>query len=373
MQTTQIYYAPASQIRWKQVWSLIALDVAIVISWIAYHKYQPNLLQQFGFKQFAFQLAIVQGIILFLTPPIAGLIADRIRQRSKERLPVINVGINVVSMVFMAVAFTIFVNPTGWITAIFPLMIVLWLVSMNIFHSPAISMVEVFVPVDRLPLVVALLAVVTGLAEATEPIISDVIDFFGAPITFAAGGALVFLTGWLLQKSTQAMEGEPPPSTDPSVPAVVSKLWLVFLLGLGLGAATAFFFNVAPALADAKLPFLAANKIKGNFFVSLLIAGSALLTFPMSWLATKQGTVRMATLGFVGVFTLMGLMYFLSGGILVEASFFLYPFAFSTIAVTALPIAFSNISQAQKVLGVGLFFSGVELVNSIIEVLQAAG
>ncbi|HNT51619.1 MAG TPA: hypothetical protein PKK67_13585, partial [Cyclobacteriaceae bacterium] len=67
--------APKSdQIEWKQLWSLAALYGSIVIGWIAYHNYQPKLLNQFNFTEFAFALVLAQSIILVLTPPIAGKI-----------------------------------------------------------------------------------------------------------------------------------------------------------------------------------------------------------------------------------------------------------------------------------------------------------
>ena len=65
-------------IRWPQILSLVGLDLAILISWIAYHEYQPKLLEQFKFTEFTLALAVLQGLILAATPPVA-------RSRSSPR------------------------------------------------------------------------------------------------------------------------------------------------------------------------------------------------------------------------------------------------------------------------------------------------
>lgn len=360
------------QIKWRQVWSLVALDVAIIISWIAYHKYQPSLLKQFGFADFTFELAIVQGVILFLTPPIAGYFADKIRREKGERLPVVNVGITFVSMVFMVVAFTVFVNPAGWIKFLFPVMVVLWLISMNIFHSPAISTVELFVPPEKLPQVMAIFAVIADLAQSIEPSIVDIIDYFGAPITFAVGGVLVFGTGYFFQKAAKDLvSNEEIHAEFSAFDRETSNYGLVFFLGVGLGVATTFFFNITPDLAEQSLDFVTAEGFKGNHFASILIAVAALVSYPISNVVEQQGVSKMAAIATILCFTLIGGLYFTSG-ILSLSLFIVLPIAFAIMTVSFLPLAFMRLDANNKVLGVGLFFCGVELANSLVEILQAA-
>jgi hypothetical protein len=364
--------SPQDTIQWRQLSALIALDVAIIISWIAYHEYQPKLLAQFKFTEFGLMLKVIQGIILFITPPLAGLIADRIRQQNGNRLPVISVGINFVSMVFMAVAFTVLTEPTGFIRNLFPLMIVLWLMSMNIFHSPAISTVELFVPPQKLPQVAAIFAVIAGLAEALEPSIVDIIDLFGAPITFAVGGILVFVTGYLLQKATKDLTTQSGSESYVGYDSVkTSNFLLVFMLGLGMGIFTAVFFKLFPAWAEMQLPFLQANNFKGSFFISILVGLGAVLSLPLSRQVERYGVEKSALLGFGLASILVLLIYVNLNPYLNLMLYIAFPIAFALISVTALPIAFLNLCNRNKVLGIGLFFSGVELAGSVLEILQA--
>ena len=56
------------------MWSLAALYGSIVIGWIAYQNYQPKLLEKFHFTEYTLFLTLAQGLILVITPPIAGKI-----------------------------------------------------------------------------------------------------------------------------------------------------------------------------------------------------------------------------------------------------------------------------------------------------------
>jgi MFS family permease len=363
---------PSLDIQWKQVVSLIALDIAIIISWIAYHEYQPKLLEQFGFTTFTLQLAIVQGIILFLTPPIAGWASDKLRQKGGERLPVVNIGISAVSMVFMAVAVTIFANPDGIIKMLFPVMIVFWLISMNIFHSPAISTVEMFVPSHKLPQVMAIFTLISDLSQSLEPSIIDLINFFGAPLTFIVGGVLVFSTGWWFQKNARGLADQQ--SQNNTKRAIGeeeqnSNLWAVFLMGTGLGMATTFFFTLFPDWASSRLSFLSDDGFKGSYFISILIAFSAFIALPMSKIVEKLGVLKMSFLGLILCLLLVVGVY-VSTGELAFGMFLLYPLTFALFSVSALPYSFSQINSSQKVFGIGLFFSGIELTSSIVDIIS---
>ncbi|MEM6271777.1 MAG: MFS transporter [Bacteroidota bacterium] len=361
------------RIHWQQVTALIALDVAIIISWIAYNKYQPALLEQFDFTEFAVPLAILQGAILFATPPIAGLLADRMIQRGGNRLPVVTVGINFVSMVFMVVALTVFADPGGVIRLLFPVMVALWLIAMNIFHSPAISAVEMFVPASRLPQVVALFAVIAGMAEALEPSIVDLIEFFGGPLTFAVGGVLVFTSGWWFARSTRNLqalaEAEGIDDHRASYRVAKSNVGRVLLLGIVFGVFTMFFFEVFPGWAEEKLALVQSGRISGNALTSILIAFGAVTAYPMSFLAERLGSERMAILATAaGGLILLGLWQI--AGAASWALFVLFPLTYALSAVSFLPIAFLSLESRHKVFGIGLFFSGVELAPSVWDVFQ---
>ncbi len=357
-------------IHWKQVTSLIALDAAIIISWIAYHKYQPELIKQFSLEAYLVPLLVVQAIILAVTPPLAGWAADRMRRRGLSRLPVIQAGISTVSMIFMAVALTVFIQPTGPVRFILPVLIVFWLISMNIFHSPAISTLELFAPFKNLPQVVALLIIVEDLMYALEPSIVDLITLFGAPLTFVVGGVLILSTGLLMRQTAGQLDTLQQESV-PQKKSASSHYGLILLLGLTFGLCTSLFFNVFPGVLQERIPFLTADGFRGSYFVSALIALAAVVSWPISIWIQRWKLNQVAIVGFILILVLSVGILFIPVAEVVLILAICYPIAFSMVSVSTLPIVFRYLSAPHKVMGIGLFFSGSELPNSLIEIFQA--
>lgn len=357
-------------IRWRAVTSLIFLDLAILISWLAYHEYQPELLKQFGMADMAFPLSILQGIILFITPPIAGLAADRLARKGSNRLPVVTTGINFVSMVFMVVAVTIIAqNPSPFLKLLFPVMVALWLIAMNIFHSPAVSTLETFVPADKMPLVIALFAILANIIAATEPVLVDLINVFGAPVTFAVGGALVFGTGFWFSRAAKQLVAQADSAPAQAAAQQSSSFALVFVLGLLVGGLTTCIYKLFPLWIAADTELSAMIGMEPTWFVSILICVAAVLSYPMGMLAGRVGTRRLAmAAGIVGALTISTLQWVHGTPRLLL--FCLFPLPFAAATVTYLPIAFTRLEKRHLVLGIGVFFSGVELTASLVDIMQ---
>ena len=285
-----------NSIQWKQLWSLAALYGSVVIGWIAYQNYQPKLLEKFHFTDFSFLLMVFQGIILVVTPPIAGRLGDRYRFQQGHRIPIITTGISFAAMVFMAVAFTLFSDPGEIFKWVLPILIVFWLIAMSIFTSPALSTLELFTPVDKLPRAMAILTIVANLIYSLEPVIVDIIDFVGAPITFMAGGAVVFLSGYALKKNSLSLfklhdnkEGRPIAAI--AFDTQKSRFGYIFFLGLALGLPTTIMFNLFPEMLGDKLGLLL-NGVSGKLMLVGILVLSALLSLPISHGVNKIGITK---------------------------------------------------------------------------------
>ena len=148
---------PSQETKWKQVYALALLSAAIGISWIAYHEYQPLILAKFGYSEFGRFLLIAKGVILVAIPPFAGWLSDLMSKRKGQPFLVFSYGIGSTAMVFMIVATMLSQASLGAVGQFLPIMIVLWLISMNVFTSPAISMIDSFAPKEKLPMVAAVL------------------------------------------------------------------------------------------------------------------------------------------------------------------------------------------------------------------------
>lgn len=365
----------SDQIEWKQLWSLAALYGSIVIGWIAYHRYQPKLLNQFNFTEFTLALITVQGIVLVLTPPIAGRIGDRFRfkQGQGHRLPIISSGISFAAMIFMAVAFTLLGNPGEVFRWILPVLIVLWLISMSIFTSPALSTLELFTPVDKLPRAMAILTIVGNLIYSLEPVIVDLIDYLGAPITFMLGGVVVFVSGYALKKNSLSLfnNKNQRPLTDFKFDTQRSNYLYILIMGIALGLTTTVLFNYFPDLLQTNLSGI--TNLEGKWLIVLVLFVTALLSLPVSNYVSRLGAYKSFWWSFL-VNSIALLLLFLTGsGGLTLVFLLVYTVSFTVLSISSLPLAIEKANYFEKVLCVGIFFSGVELPDAIVEIIQAMG
>lgn len=358
------------RIHWKQLWSLAALYASVIIGWIAYQNYQPRLLVQFSFTDFTFLLMAAQGIIIVITPLIAGRLGDRYRFEKGHRLPIITSGISFAAMIFMAVAFTLLANPGEIFRWVLPLLIVFWLVAMSIFTSPALSTLELFTPVDKLPHAMAILTIAGSLVYSLEPVIINIIDYLGPPITFMTGGVAVFLSGYALKKHslglfklTNEREALAAAKND-----VRSPYAFIFFLGLCMGLATTFLFYFVPDFLDQKQGRIFQGD--NNVMVAGMLFFSAMISWPVSHVVSRYGTKPIFFLSMALLVATAGGLYLATATewILVVAAG--YALAFTALSVSALPMAIRRASLSEKVFCVGVFFSGAAVPEGFWEAFQ---
>ena len=350
-------------IKWPEIFSLGFLSVSIAISWIAYHEYQPRLLHDFNLTDMALFLVWVKAIVLVLTPPLAGWLADWLLKKNGKFFILFSVGIGAAAMVFMVVASIIGAGPLGTLKPVLPVMIVLWLISMNTFVSPAYSMIDAFAPKDRLPVVVGFLFLTTELIYALEPMVIHLVEFFGATLTFVVGGVLIAGSGILFQKVAQnEVMAKRAMSLDSTTTTTISKFIPIVVFGLALGLAKAVLVEYIPEVIQFE-------KLSGRVFSLLLLAAAAILGFALSQLLKRFDYDRMFMLS--GILTSIGIValmfttstsLWLVGGVTTAA-------AFALLNISGLPFALSNLSAKHITLGVGAFIGASEIIAGIFEVL----
>ena len=365
--------AMQNAIQWKQLYSVAALYGSVIIGWIAYQNYQPRLLVQFGFSDFTFLLAAAQGLILVITPMIAGRLGDLYRFRKGHRLPVISSGISLAAMVFMAVAFTLLSDPGEVFRWVLPVLIVSWLVSMSIFTSPALSTIELFTPLDKLPRAMAVLTITGNLMYALEPVIVELIDFLGAPVTFMLGGVLVFLSGYALRKNSLDLfkiTGSKESESMQRLSSASSKAF-IFFMGLCLGVATTLLFYWFPSGVHPKV-FPAFGGDAAMLVVGVLVL-SAIISWPVGNAVHRYGTRRSFWLSFFTIVVSALGLYAMTTTLALFAFMAIFSVAYTALSVSSLPLAISRSGFSEKVFCVGIFFSGVALPEGLWEAYAAWG
>lgn len=353
-------------IAWPQVVSLAFLAAAVVIGWVAYNQYQPLLLEQYNLNYLSGPLVIAQSIILFVTPPIAGAFADHFRRNSDKIIPLLASGVSFAAMIFMATALTLFIEPSGLIHWLLPVLILLWLISMKIFTSPSIASFELLAPVKKFPQVMAVLTIMVELLYSLEPVIVNVINYAGAPATFFAGGIVVLMAGLIFKRKTRQSVN----NIEKASKTGVNDLFLIFLIGLGLGIPTAILFNAFPDLLQQKLAPVLGNNISGRTMVSFMLALSAVCCFPIS-LRLNTANFKKVFLGSLALLFILGLLIFsFSGGTAILVIALLYTVGFSFLSVSSLPWVLNKTRSYNKIFAIGIFFSAIELPDSLMEIFS---
>lgn len=374
MSVSKVETTSIENIQWKQLWSLAALYGSIIIGWIAYENYQPKLLVQFQFTDFSFLLYVVQGVILIVTPIYAGKLGDKFRFRNGHRLPIISSGISFAAMIFMAVAFTLFSHPGEVFKWILPLLIVCWLVAMSIFTSPALSTLELFTPVEKLPRAMAVLTIVANLIYSLEPVIVDIIDFLGAPVTFMTGGVIVFLSGYALKQNSLGLfklsGGNEAKPAEFKLDTQRSQYGFIFFMGIILGLATTILFNIFPDILEVSLGSLL-NGMSGNLILVVVLVLSAIISLPISSKVNNYGLERSFNLSAIVTLVSMATILIFPSTAVVAIMILVFSFAFTLLSVSSLPLAIQKANYYEKVFCVGIFFSGVALPDGIIEAVLA--
>jgi hypothetical protein len=274
----------------------------------------------------------------------------------------------------MAVAFTLFTNPGEIFKWILPVLIVLWLISMSIFTSPALSTVELFTPVDRLPKAMALLTIVANLIYAIEPVIVDIIDYLGAPLTFIAGGAVTLASGYAMKKNSLGLfkqTGNKEGSAEPGQnTATKSAYGFIFFLGVILGISTTVMFNLFPDALAQKFAAISNNADGKILLVSMLVL-SALISWPISNLINRYSMERVFWMSCLLIALSTAVIFLVQPAWIVALMAIVFTVTFTTLSVSSLPLALSRSGYYEKVFCVGVFFSGAALPEGIFESIQA--
>jgi hypothetical protein len=356
------------KIKWPEVWSLAALNASIVICWIAYHEYQPKLLAGFGLTHLDTILVYGKAIILILIPPLAGYVTDFFIKKSNKVYVVFLVGIGGTAMIFMIVATIIFQGPDSFLTPILPVMVILWLIGMNIFHSPANSLIDMFASAKNLPVVMGIIIFVTELLYALEPIVIALVDFFGATLTFVVGGILIGVSGYIFNKVSrnEVLIRKKEQSMDDKDKSRKSNFLLIFSIALIFGIGHSFIVDYLPEVFGNRF----STGLNTNYFSSFILFCVAVAAIPISRRVAKKSLINyikwsiiLLVIAILSIIIIPGLLAFIIGNVLLVI-------AFGILSVSALPIVIMNISVRNVTLGVGIFYGVSEIADGISDIIN---
>lgn len=355
----------AVSIRWSQIFALALLNIAIVISWMAYHNFQPILIKRFHFEHLETFVHVAQALVMVLVPLLAGKLADHYKGSKGSSFTIFAIGISIASMLFMSVAFTIsdqtFLN-LAWLL---PVLIILWLISMNIFHSPANAIVEAFIRNPLLPLIMAVLAISKQVVLGMEPLIVQMTNWLGGTYTFVIGGTLLIITGLFFGYATKSLQSHVSKEEHDGS----SQYGVVLIIGLLSGLCHSLLVHFFPALLYKRFGEVH-TLFHEHLYLSIIFWIAALSAIPLSLLVKRVGIRSMLLFSVCLCFISMIPIIIFENHLIAGIFSLVLAFSYSMMSVTAFPYALLNVSERNVIFGTGIFFACFELPEVVFSFLH---
>ncbi|MCS7075954.1 MAG: MFS transporter [Bacteroidia bacterium] len=352
---------------WKQVWALATLQAVNNFGFAAYYHYQPKLLERFNYVDFAMMLVVLQGIIGIILNPVMGVIGDKLRRTTNKSFTLVSIGTNAAGMVFMAVA-AVMTQKTqeGFFHEIFPICVTLWLITMAIFNSPAVSLLKSFAPNnDDLPKATAIMTLVGGVIAALHPFLFLITDMLGLPITFALGGLLLMTASNILRR----LNRQTPDLTEADkvqTPKLTMKLITIFIIGVLNGFIFNLLLDIVPAISIKTFHL---DKNQDEYIKSVVVFISAVVAwFAGDWIK-KLGGVKMTLLGIVVLMLTLALGISLPLAAITLIVIIIAGVIRSVLSISMLAYSMSIVSKVNAGRATGAFFCGV---SAALAISQAA-
>lgn len=139
-------------------------------------------------------------------------------------------------------------------------------------------------------------------------------------------------------------------------------------MGLSVGLATAVLFNILPGILNEKIAsyWSGANE---NLLIAGVLLLAAMVSWPTSQLVSRYGLMSSFWISFAITLVSMALIVFLQNSILVVISVLIFSVAFAALSVSALPLSIRKSNYYEKVLCVGIFFSGSAVPDAIMDIV----
>jgi MFS family permease len=355
------------ELKWPEVLSLAGLNAAVVISWIAYHEYQPVIIEKYNLQSLATFLVVTKAIVLVLIPPVAGWLADIILKKNGKYFTIFSVGIGSTAMIFMVVASILGAGPLSAMKAFLPYMIILWLIAMNLFISPANSMIEAFAPANKLPMVMGVLVLTTELIYALEPLVISLVRFFGDTLTFIVGGVLIAGTGYIFHRVSSdeviqrkhEMEG-----TKGNKSYGFIAIITIVVIGACLGLSKAILVEIIPTYLSKGFDVSVGE---AQIIAFGLLGFSAILAFVLSKVVEGFGITTMIMVGFVALLLGAAGLFLSPNYTMAFMGAVVVAMGFSLLNITGLPFTLQHLSVRHVTYGVGIYIGASEIFTGLAE------
>jgi hypothetical protein len=220
-------FTPKAAIAWSRVFALAGMQGSIILSWVMYRLYLPDLFAQVGLAQSVVGTVLLFEVaIAFVLEPLMGYGSDQLRYWTGTRFPLILGAVLLTAVMFFALPP---IARLGLIAqSILPLAAVIWAMAMATFRSPILVMLAQCAIASDLPYAAGVLMAVGALAGRLIPLANDFWLSCGVGITFAIGSIVLLIAIAVLRQTLPPPVSPLPPSA--TTPPQINPRHLVITL-----------------------------------------------------------------------------------------------------------------------------------------------
>jgi Na+/melibiose symporter-like transporter len=335
---------------------------AIVLCWIVYRLYLPDLLGQFGFpKGAAVIILAIEGFLAVLIEPLFGSLSDRQKTLWGLQAPFITLGVLLASALLLLLPIMILLgNPESILRWIFVGMVILWAMAMAMFRSPMLARLGEFACQQDWSYAASVLTLVGTIAGTLAlPASKQILQGMGAMSAFGLSSIILLLSATLLNWSQPAQtnlsaiaDNQPQPSR--------SNLVLIALTGSTVTLGVILMQQLIGVFGQAQTPVL----------MTLFLTVQLVTVLPVGKAAQRWGNIPTMMLG-------LGLLGLGFGTLMVPLStvrlfaVLLLGLGMSGVGVATIPFALTMVPLSRGGLGIGFYFGGASLAVGLFNVYMA--
>jgi Na+/melibiose symporter-like transporter len=345
---------------WQPVLAMALMQGAIVLCWIVYRLYIPDLLGQFGFpKDSAVIILAIEGFLAVLIEPIFGSLSDQKKTLWGLRGPFVTIGVLIAAALLMLLPLIVLLgDPASSIRWLFVALVILWSIAMAMFRSPMLARLGEFACQRDWPYAASVLTLVGTIAGTLAlPASKQIVKGLGAGPAFAISSVILLLSATLLNRSQTTQVRLPAVTADPQQPAAKNLV----LVGL-----TGSMITMGVILTQQLIGLV--GKEQTSVLMTLFLVVQLVTVLPIGWAAKRWGNLQTMIGGLISL--AIGFLLLMLPGIH-PVAVLLLGLGMSCVGVGTIPFALSMVPLSRGGLGIGFYFGGAALAGALFNVFMS--
>ncbi len=344
---------------WQPVLAMALMQGAIVLCWIVYRMYIPDLLGQFGFpKDSAVVILAIEGFLAVLIEPLFGSLSDRQKTLWGLKGPFVTIGVLLSAGLLIILPSIVLLGNFDSIRWLFVALVILWAMAMAMFRSPMLARLGEFACQRDWPYAASVLTLVGTLAGTLAlPAGKELVKGLGAGSAFAISSIVLLLSATLLNRSQTTQVRLPDITADEQQPAT-RNLFLVGLTGCTITMGVILTQQLIALVGKAQTPVL----------MTLFLAVQLITVLPIGVASQQRGNLQTMLGGLIGL--AIGFLLLILPGTQTIAVLVL-GLGMSCVGVGTIPFALSMVPLSRGGLGIGFYFGGASLAGALFNVFMS--